>query len=199
MTADAILLQVRSRLRDTNYQSLTFSDEEILDIVHVVQTRLVAEFDANIHTITATLTPKSPTLELETPVLKLIAARFEHRQISLTTHAQALREPPTQPTLIALSPTRYTIEPFAQGELDLSANLAPEPPELTTPMLLDPLYHRAVVLGSMERLCEIETNANNLERARVYQALFKAECDYLRALTNAAREKQAFTTPYTKI
>lgn len=199
MTADTILMQVRSRLRDTNYENLTFSDEELLDIIHIVQTRLVAEFDANIKTTAANLTTQTPTLELETPVLKLIAAKFNHRQISLATHAQTLREPPTHTTLIALSPTTYTIEPFMQGELHLSANLAPEPPELTEPMLLNPLYHRAIVLGAMERLCEIETNAYNLERARVYQALFKAECDHLRALTNAAREKQTFSTRYIKV
>ena len=199
MNADTIIAQVRSRLRDTNYENLTFSDEELLDMLQIVQTKVVSEFDTNIQTTSATLTHAQPNLTLKTPVLKLITASFEGRSVNLQIHAQALRTPPTTATLIALSPTSYTIAPFEEGRLTISANLAPSRCEMHEPLELDSLYHRAVVLGILAAMFEIETNAQNLERVRVYQALYYAECNYLRALTNAAREKPTFTTPYTKV
>lgn len=189
-----ILLQLRSRLRDTDYERLSFSDTELGDVILQAQSKIIYELCTNIGHFRQELGERDSTLELEAPVLEIIHAKFNGKACDLKSYTQALKHPPSSPTLIALNPRAYTIAPFTSGVLEIWANTDTNEREV----ILDPLYHRALVLGALVIVLEIETNASNLDRVGFYTKLYEKECDKLRAITNASREKRAFITPFIK-
>ncbi len=173
-----ILLQLRSRLRDTDYERLSFNDTELGDVILQAQSKIIYELCTNIGHFRQELGERDSTLELEAPVLEIIHAKFNDKACDLKSYTQALKHPPKAPTLIALNPRAYTIAPFTSGVLEIWANTDTNEREV----ILDPLYHRALVLGALVIVLEIETNASNLDRVGFYTKLYEKECDKLRAI-----------------
>ena len=73
---ETILLQLRSRLRDTDYERLSFSDTELGDVILQAQSKIIYEFCTNIGHFRQELGQRGNTLELEAPVLEIIHAKF---------------------------------------------------------------------------------------------------------------------------
>ena len=72
MQISDILLRVRTRLRDIKFDSLRFSDNELLDYATSAQNDLIFEFNANLQEIVRTLNNED-TFILPHNVLSIIA------------------------------------------------------------------------------------------------------------------------------
>ena len=82
MQISDILLRVRTRLRDIKFDSLRFSDNELLDYATSAQNDLIFEFNANLQEIVRTLNNEN-TFILPHNVLSIIAIFLNNTQIPL--------------------------------------------------------------------------------------------------------------------
>lgn len=200
MNTNKILMQVRSRLKDTNYEDLRFADEELLDCLYSTMLVLDLEFENNIATFERDFAQGDDVLFLgENFALKVISAHLDNKPIPYTTQQNVMRAQPHTPTLCSKNANTFFLVPFARGHLRLCVSLAPSKPQANEELPYSELFNNALVYGVMTRILEVETNPQNLEKSQFYAAQFAKECALLRKSLSSVREPTNLRTPFIKV
>lgn len=192
-----ILLRVRTRLRDIKFDSLRFSDNELLDYATSAQNDLIFEFNANLQEIVRTLNNED-TFILPHNVLSIIAIFLNNTQIPLKAYPLILNNDSS----IAIFQKSSNIYQFTQkvsGNVRVVANFAGGNLTLDSKCVLNALFADAMVYGIMQRALQVETNEANLQRIGFYTNAYLQEIQKLRAKLNAQRENKHFITPFIKV
>ena len=192
-----ILLRVRTRLRDIKFDSLRFSDNELLDYATSAQDDLIFTFNANLHDVEFEL-QDSDIFVLPHSVLNIIAIFLNGNQIPLKAYPLILNNDSS----IAIFQKSSNIYQFTQklsGNVRVIANFAGENLTIDSKCVLNALFADAMVYGIMQRALQVETNEANLQRIGFYANAYQQEIQKLRTKLNAQRESKHFITPFIKV
>ncbi|KAA6228840.1 hypothetical protein FMM55_00700 [Campylobacter sp. LR196d] len=200
MIVNDLLLQLRLRLRDEDFDNFRFSNSFLIETLSLWQNKLLLSFDLNIISQKQNLSEKIDFLKLKFEPLKIIVAKFNNINIKLLPLSTALKRKDNIRVLTQIKHNIYKIMPFSQGLLELfyipKQSLINEESEL----IIDDSFKNALIYGVLSDVLQIETSNNNLNKASLYTKLYEKECDFCRGLTaNLRNGESLITTPYTKI
>lgn len=192
MQANDIILRVRSRLRDNNFttsEGIRFSDEEIIDALNDTALKVVKALKINIKQEARVLTPTKQGIFLSQKPCAIIKATYNGKEIPLSTHAYIIANPPQELTLYPLSPRQYALSPSKQdGVIEIFASYFTPARKASDKIELDDSFCQLLVYGILERLFQIETNENNLQRVKFYANEFARELANISDLLNKTSE-----------
>lgn len=191
-----VLLLLRSRLRDENYNELRFSNNELIDYLEQMQNKVISEFGLNLQEFVFDV--GQVELELPSECLYFYLAKCGKNKIPLKTYQEYL-ENENELCIYARSLVKYCLS-LKVGQkvkvyLALSCKLSDENDDLS----IESVFVNYLVLKVMKNILLTETNLNNLQKIELYDALIKQERNDLIALLNRAREKRSFVTKYIKV
>ena len=191
-----VLLLLRSRLRDENYNELRFSNNELIDYLEQMQNKVISEFGLNLQEFVFDV--GQVELELPSECLYFYLAKCGKSKIPLKTYQEYL-ENENELCIYARSLVKYCLR-LKVGQkvkvyLALSCKLSDENDDLS----IESVFVNYLVLKVMKNILLTETNLNNLQKIELYDALIKQERNDLIALLNRAREKRSFVTKYIKV
>ena len=192
MKAQDILLQVRRRLRDENFPSkegVKFSDAELIDALNDTALKTIKALKINIAQSAKILSPSKQSILLKHTPAAIIKATYNGAQIPIKPHAQIIADPPKSLTLYPISPKEYALYPPKQdGIIEVWASFYPPVKRANDEVALDDSFCQLLVYGILERIFQIETNENNLERVKFYASLFARELANISDLLNKTSE-----------
>lgn len=198
MKANEVLLRVRSRLRDNNFTSkegVKFNDAELIDALNDTALKIVKALKINIRQAAQILTPSKQTLFLQKTPCAIIKATYNGAQIPISTQASIITNPPKNTTLYPISPRQYALAPSkAEGIIEIWASFFAPIKNADDELELDDSFCQLLVYGVLERIFQIETNENNLQRVKFYASEFARELANISDLLNKTSEGEAWQT-----
>lgn len=194
MNINEVILKLRSLLRDTNYENLRFSDNELLESIEYVQNELIAHFSLNIQEYE--LIAENRILYLPTRILSLIKVSLNNQTIPLKTHKEVILNNTAINCIYQINAKEYRLNFDSSYAIKIYGNFAIDIPSDNEPLFIDKLFLNALYFGVLKNILFIETNANNLQKAAYYQSKYDDEIFKITALLNAQREKHNYITPY---
>lgn len=197
MLAEHLLLRLRSRLRDRDFANLKFNDNEILDIVEEVQNELIFLFNQNIQEIKLQVQGKSVPLPYR--ILNIIQAKAGNMEIPLKTLPQILRNEPKILCIYQKTPLEYALNLDYFGEITLWVNCAVSMQEPSEELFLDKIFANALIYGTLAQMFQIESHAQNLERASYYAQSYRQELQNVRNKINGLRERKNLTSKFVLV
>ncbi|TLD83951.1 hypothetical protein LS70_003845 [Helicobacter sp. MIT 11-5569] len=198
MRAEDIILRVRTRLRDSNFESLRFSDNELLDYLLSAQNDLIFAFNLNLETLHFELS-SAESFKLPSNLLNLLCVRLNGVDIPLKSYSFLLKTPHSGLCVYQKSGNLYAFNTKVSGKLSVVANFGEESLDLEDTLLLPVLFADAATYGTIKRALQVETNEANLQRVAFYENIYKQELQTLRAKLNAQRERKNIKTPTIKV
>lgn len=192
MKTQDILLRVRSRLRDTSYTQkggVSFSDAELIDALNDTAIKVIKALKINILQHAKIITPTKQTIILPFLPACIIKATYNGAQIPIKPQAQIIANPPKSTTLYPISPKEYAISPAKQdGIIEIWASFYEPAKRASDEIALDDSFCQLLVYGILERIFQIETNENNLQRVKFYASEFSRELSNISDLLNKTSE-----------
>lgn len=187
-----IILRVRSRLRDTNYlakDGVRFSDSEIIDALNDTAHTIVKSLKINISQAAQILSKGKQTLRLSQTPCAIIKATYNGAPLPIKPHSQIIQTPLSPLTLYPISPKEYALSPSkSDGIIEIWASFCPRVKSANDEIALDSSFAQLLTYGILERLFQIETNENNLQRVKFYEAQYQKELRNIKDLLNKTSE-----------
>lgn len=192
-----VLLLLRSRLRDEEYKDYRFSDSELIDYLRNAQNKIISFFGLNLQEFV--FEKGQVEVVLPSECLYFHLAKCGNKKIELVTYKEFLENPPKNLCIYAKNLKTYCLSSKIHEEvkmyLALSCDLRNEEDDLS----VGDIFVGLLVLEVMKNILLTETNANNLQKIELYDALIKQERNDLIAILNRTREKKHFVSAYIKV
>lgn len=194
MLAKQLLLSIRSKLRDRDFESLRHSDNELLDLILVTQNMLILHFNYNILEFNYKESQKN--FILPKPILSLKKILSNNKEIPIKTSADAI----TIKGVCAFVKGVNTIVLNTPLEnIRIYANCGENAIALEDSLILDDMFFNALVLGVLKRIVLTETGIDNLEKISPYEQLYSQEVKMLTRLFNERNAQKAHFSKCTLI
>ena len=181
MIVEDILVKIRSRLKDEDYNDLRFSDDEIIDNLNNALSYLIGTYDFNLQSKTSKL-KHPPHKGIKIPfLLKIKKAYFNNKPLNTRTNIQ---KSPTEPLSLFIHNELISVTPFKEGELKLIYNefIPLKSPEDEIPL---PFFVASfLVYGTLCNILEVNTQDENYNKIGFFLNLKKTEENNIVAAMN---------------
>lgn len=194
MTANNVLLSIRSRLRDEERRALRFSDEELRIYLELAQNELILEFDCNVKKVRFSC-EKSPFRFLNR-VLCIYKVTHNNTEIKNLPRPFALKQKDLCFTLLNEQEGELNFK--SSGEIEVLCNMGVRILELDDEMFLDEMFFNALVLGVLKRMLLVETSEENLQKYAPYERFYLQEIAKLTLLLNKSQTSKIHFTKFNK-
>lgn len=192
-----VLLLLRARLRDVDYNDLRFSDNELIDYLRHEQNKVISEFGLNIQEFVFRKGEVEINLPSECLCFKL--AKCGEKKLPLVTYQEFLENSNRDLCVYAKNLKTYCLNKEAPREVKIYLSLSSHILEEKDDLSLENIFVNYLVLKVIKNLLLTETNTNNLQKIELYEALIRQDRNELIAILNRGREKRNFITKYIKI
>lgn len=118
MIVEDILVKIRSRLKDEDYNDLRFSDDELIDNLNNALMYLIGTYDFNLQTKSYELTQSHKNIKIPY-LLKMKKAYFNNKLLNTRTN---ISKHSSEPLSLFIQGENISITPFKEGELKLVYN-----------------------------------------------------------------------------
>lgn len=180
MIVEDILVKIRSRLKDEDYNDLRFSDDEIIDNLNNALSYLIGTYDFNLQTKITELSPLHKGIKIPF-LLKIKKAYFNNKPLNTRTNMQ---KAPTEPLSLFIHNELISVTPFKEGELKLIYNefIPLKSPEDEIPL---PFFVASfLVYGTLCNILEVNTQDENYNKIGFFLNLKKTEENNIVAAMN---------------
>ncbi len=192
MQVQQVLLSLRSKLRDKDFNGLKHSDNELLDLILVTQNMLILQFDYNVREFVFTL-ENDDRVFLNKEILGLKKVELNTKELPIKPQDLALIY--KEPLCAFLRGARIVeLNQQVSGSLKVLANCGEEAIDKEGDLTLDFMFFNALVLGVLKRIILTETGIDNLEKVTPYEQLYKNECAMLTKLLNQRNAQRILTS-----
>lgn len=180
MIIEDILVKIRSRLKDEDYNDLRFSDDEIIDNLNNALSYLIGTYDFNLQTKITELSPLHKGIKIPF-LLKIKKAYFNNKLLNTRTNTQKQE---SEPISLFIQGETISITPFREGELKLIYNefIPLKSPEDEIPL---PFFVASfLVYGTLCNILEVNTQDENYNKIGFFLNLKKTEENNIVAAMN---------------
>ncbi|CAM3303823.1 hypothetical protein [Helicobacter labetoulli] len=180
MIVEDILVKIRSRLKDEDYNDLRFSDDEIIDNLNNALSYLIGTYDFNLQTKITELNPTHKDIKIPS-LLKIKKAYFNNKVLNTRTNIQ---KSPTEPLSLFIHNELISVTPFKEGELKLIYNefVPLKSPEEKIDLPFFVAYF--LVYGTLCNILEVNTQDENYNKIGFFLNLKKTEENNIVAAMN---------------
>ena len=195
MQVQDILLRLRSRLNDTNYNDLRYSDAEIIDNLNPNIAYLTRLFGFYPRTKSQKLTQEQPFIHLP-HLLYIQKACFDNALITYRTKTKANHH---NPISLLLKKDKVSITPFKSGELEIVyIDFVPLREASDDIELPDETMHY-LVYATLCKILEIHTSDDNFAKIQFFTALKNEQESILITQYNRTYKPYTITTKNVRI
>lgn len=192
-----IILLLRTKLRDVDFSSLKYSDQELLDNIQYNVNKLIAEFTLNIREFH--IQEGEEELNLTNASLSFVRALNFNTEIPLRTHMQIIKTNPSYLCIYQVNPYLYKLNYKAKSTIKVFINCEEKFTINSHTSLLNPLSKEALLYGALRDILSNEPTADSINKINFFNAMYHQAINSLRQILNKTREKENYITPFIRV